>query len=392
MKIKKIFMYFMFASLVLVGCDGCDDDDNPSGPTDPTYTTGTATFGDSTGEDVIYGVEKIAGGFLLTGNTASLNNGSSSDGLVMQVDGAGNTIWESTIDSGENGYDRLYDLEVDSNGNIVTAGFATRSVGGSDMWVAVLSSAGTLANMAFFGQDGINERAYTVGDWNGFDVYMLGGYNSDTDATIQYADRNDLSSRGADVLTETSSWYRGIKTDDDLIIHVGDILVDGQYDGMFTAFATADGVFVDGSPGKVLSTLASRLYGVNNSPSIRSALIACGLADNGSGYIAKMNTSGSLIWETTTTQSATLYDIVEDSMGNIVAVGYSGADAFMVKLDQSGNILASKTFDGGAGSNDRFYGVAISDNDELVMVGFTEDSNGDKNGWMVTTDPDGNLN
>ena len=385
MKIKKIFMYLMLSSLILIGCS--DDDGNTSGPAEPTYTTGTAVFGDSTGEDVIYGIEKIAGGFLLTGNTASLNNGSSSDGLVMQVDAAGTTIWESTIDSGENGYDRLYDIEVDINGNIITAGFATRSVGGTDMWVAVLSSAGTLANMTFFGADGVNERAYTVGDWDLFDVYMLGGYNSDTDATIQYADRNDLSNRGADVLTGTSSWYRGIKTNDNLNILVGDILVDGQYDGIFSLLQ--DGVYV-GSPGTVLSTLASRLYGVNNSPSIRSALIACGLADNGSGYIAKMNTSGSLVWETTTTQAATLYDIFEDSMGNIVAVGYSGADAFMVKLDQSGNILASKTFDG-SGANDRFYGISESDNGEYVMVGFTEDSNGDKNGWMVTTNPEGNL-
>tara|TARA_Y100000748_G_scaffold284200_1_gene265808 strand:+ start:19499 stop:20656 length:1158 start_codon:yes stop_codon:yes gene_type:complete len=385
MKIKKIFMYLMLSSLILIGCS--DDDGNTSGPAEPTYTTGTAVFGDSTGEDVIYGIEKIAGGFLLTGNTASLNNGSSSDGLVMQVDAAGTTIWESTIDSGENGYDRLYDIEVDINGNIITAGFATRSVGGTDMWVAVLSSAGTLANMTFFGADGVNERAYTVGDWDLFDVYMLGGYNSDTDATIQYADRNDLSSRGADVLAGTSSWYRGIKTNDNLNILVGDILVDGQYDGIFSLLQ--DGVYV-GSPGTVLSTLASRLYGVNNSPSIRSALIACGLADNGSGYIAKMNTSGSLVWETTTTQAATLYDIFEDSMGNIVAVGYSGADAFMVKLDQSGNILASKTFDG-SGANDRFYGISESDNGEYVMVGFTEDSNGDKNGWMVTTNPEGNL-
>ena len=236
MKINKILTYLALTSFILIGCS--DDDGGTSGPADPEYTTGTASFGDSTGEDVIYGIEKIAGGFLLTGNTASLNNGSSSDGLVMQVDAAGNTIWESTIDSGENGYDRLYDLEVDSNGNIVTAGFATRSVGGTDMWIAVLSSAGTLSNMAFFGVDGINERAYTVGDWNEFDVYTVGGYNSDTDATIQYSDRNDLSSRGVDSLAGTSSWYRGVKTTDNLVIHVGDILVDGQYDGLFTAFNT----------------------------------------------------------------------------------------------------------------------------------------------------------
>ena len=59
-------------------------------------------------------------------------------------------------------------------------------------------------------------------------------------------------------------------------------------------------------------------------------------------------------------------------------------------VSKSGNILASKTFDG-SGSNDRFYGISTSDANELVMVGYTEDSNGDKNGWMVTTDPDGNL-
>ena len=387
MKIKKIFLYFTFAALLLVGCDGCDDDDNGTGPVDPTYNTGTVSFGDSTGEDVVYGIEKIAGGFLLSGNTASLNNGGSSDGLIMQVDAAGNTIWESTVDSGENGYDRLYDLEVDSNGNIVTAGFATRSVGGTDMWIAVLSSAGTLSNMAFFGTDGVNERAYTVGDWSNLDAYMLAGYNNATDATILYADRTDLSNLGSDTLSETSSWYRAVKTSDNLIIHVGDILVDGQYDGMFTSFSAVTGVFVD-TPGKVISTIASRLYGVNRTPN--NALVICGLADSGNGYIAKTTNSGEIVWETTTTQGATLYDVLEDSMGNVVATGYSGSDAFMVKLDASGNILATQTFDG-SGGNDRFYGIAESENGEFVMVGFTEDSNGDKNGWMVTTDPEGNL-
>ena len=383
-KFKLIF--FLLMPFIINSCD--DDGGDSTGPSEPAYTTGTAIFGDSTGEDVIYGIEKVAGGFLLAGNTESLNNGSSADGLVMQVDAAGNTIWESTIDSGENGYDRLYDIELDSNGNIVVGGFATRGVGGSDMWIAVLSSAGTLSNMTFFGQDGVNERAYTVGDWSGYDVYTLAGYNNNTDATIQYADRNDLSSRGADILPDTSSWYRGVKTNDNYIVFVGDMQVDGQYDGIYTAFNTADGVF-KAPPGTIVSSISSRLYGVNRSSDFN--VLISGLADNGTGYIAKTNQAGGVSWETTTDQAATLYDILEDSMGNVVAVGYSGADAFMVKLDQSGNILASKTFDGGAGSNDRFYGVSISDNDELVMVGYTEDANGDKNGWMVTTDPDGNI-
>jgi hypothetical protein len=384
MKFKKIMIYFTFASLVFVGCDSGSD--TSSGPVDPVYNTGTTIFGDSTGEDVIYGLEKIAGGFLLVGNTASLNNGSSSDGLVMQVDGSGTVIWEATMDGGNNDYDRLYDIEVDSNGVIVVAGFATIAAGDTDMWIATLTSAGTLQNMNLFGDAGARERAYTVGDWSNYDLYMMGGYNSSTTATLQYANRADLSISNTVLLNNTSTWYRGIKTSDNLIVHVGDMLVDGQYDGIFTAIDANDASYVD-TPGKVISTIASRLYGVNKTPS--NGLVICGLADSGNGYIAKATNSGEIVWEVTTTQPAVLMDILEDSMGNVVAAGFSGADAFMVKLDALGNILASKTFDGSGGS-DRFFGIAESDNGEFVMVGNTENSSGDKDGWMVITDPNGN--
>jgi hypothetical protein len=292
------------------------------------------------------------------------------------------------MDSGNNDYDRLYDIEVDSNGNIVVAGFATVAAGDTDMWIATLSSAGTLQNMNFAGDAGVRERAYTVGDWSNYDIYMMGGYNSDTTGRIQYVDRADLAMNSAvELLAENSSWYRGIKTSDNIIIHVGDMLVDGQYDGIFTAFDANDATYI-GTPGKVISTIASRLYGVNRTPS--NGLVICGLADSGNGYIAKATNSGEIVWEVTTTQGATLHDVLEDSMGNVVAAGYSGSDAFMVKLDALGNILATKTFDK-SGGNDRFYGIAESDNGEFIMVGFAENSSGDKDGWMVTTDPNGNL-
>jgi hypothetical protein len=304
----------------------------------------------------------------------------------MQVDGSGTVIWEATMDSGNNDYDRLYDIEVDSNGVIVVAGFATIAAGDTDMWIATLSSAGTLQNMNSFGDAGVRERAYTVGDWSNYDIYMMGGYNSNTTATIQYANRADLSISNTVLLNDTSTWYRGIKTSDNIIVHVGDMLVDGQYDGILTAFDANDAVYI-GTPGKVISTIASRLYGVNRTP--RNGLVICGLADSGNGYIAKATNSGEIVWEVTTTEGATLHDVLEDSMGNVVAAGYSGTDAFMVKLDALGNILATKTFDN-SGGNDRFYGIVESDNGEFVMIGYAENS-GVKNGWMVTTDPSGNI-
>jgi hypothetical protein len=384
MKLIKIMAYFTFASLVLVSCDSGSD--TSSGPVDPVYSTGTTIFGDSTGEDVIYGLEKIAGGFLLVGNTSTINNGSSADGLVMQVDGSGAVIWEATMDSGNNDYDRLYDIEVDSNGDVVVAGFATIAAGDTDMWIATLTSAGTLQNMNLFGEAGGRERAYAVGDWSNYDLYMLGGYNSSSTATIQYANRADLSISNTVLLNNPGSSYRVVKTSDNIIIHVGDMLVDGQYDGVLTAFDANDAVYI-GTPGKVISTIASRLYGVNRTPN--NGLVICGLTDSGNGYIAKTTNSGDVVWEVSTSQAANLQDVLEDSMGNVVAVGWAGTDAFMVKLDALGNILATKTFDGSGGS-DRFYGIAESDNGEFVMVGFTENSSGDKDGWMVITDPEGN--
>jgi len=389
MKIQKWLTSFIFASLVLVACS--DDGDSPSGPADPVYSTGSSTFGDATGNDVIYGIEPIAGGFLLVGNTETLNNGSSSDGLVMQVDLEGNVAWESTVDSGNNDYDRFYDVELAADGNIIAAGFGTVGSSDTDMMLAVMTSGGSLTNISLVGTTS-RERAYSVGDWSSFSAYMMAGYNSETQATVQYIDSGDFSDRGADIIDlETSSVYRGIKTGDNLIVHVGDILVNGQYDGMFTAVNATDGVYLDDSPGKVISSLASRLYGINNTPSNRAAVVICGTSDSGNGYIAKANTSGDLVWETTTSEIAVLWSVMEDSMGNVVAVGWSGTDAIMVKTDSQGQITLTKTFNGTANGTDRFFGVAESENGEYVMVGSTAvSSDGTSSGWMVRTTPEGN--
>ena len=388
MKIQKWLTSFIFASLVLVACS--DDGDSPSGPADPVYSTGSSTFGDATGNDVIYGIEPIAGGFLLVGNTETLNNGSSSDGLVMQVDLEGNVAWESTVDSGNNDYDRFYDVELAADGNIIAAGFGTVGSGDTDMMLAVMTSGGSLTNMSLFGTTS-RERAYTVGDWSDFSVYLMAGYNSDTKATTQYVDSGDFSNRGVDIFdSEASSWYRGVNTGDNVIALVGDALVNGQYDGIFTSANTSTGVFQAG-PGKVLSTVASRLYGINNTPSNRAAVVICGTSDSGNGYIAKANTSGDLVWETTTSEIAILWSVMEDSMGNVVAVGWSGTDAIMVKTDSQGQITLTKTFNGTANGTDRFFGVAESENGEYVMVGSTAvSSDGTTSGWMVRTTPDGN--
>lgn len=380
MKLQKWLTSFIFASIVLVGCS--DDGDGPSGPADPVYSTGSSTFGDATGNDVIYGIEPIAGGFLLVGNTETLNNGSSSDGLVMQVDLEGNVAWESTVDSGNNDYDRFYDVELAADGNILAAGFGTVGSGDTDMMFAVMTSGGTLSNMSLFGTTA-RERAYSVGDWSSSSAYMMAGYNSNTKATIQFIDTGDFSDAGVDILDSAeSSWYRGINTGDNTIALVGDALVDGQYDGIFSTISNE-------KTDKVLSTVASRLYGINNTAN--GDLVICGTADNGSGYIAKANTSGALAWETTTTEIAILWSVMEDSMGNVVAVGWSGTDAIMVKTDSQGQITLTKTFNGTASGTDRFFGVAESESGEYVMVGSTAvTQNGTTSGWMVRTSPDGN--
>lgn len=85
------------------------------------------------------------------------------------------------------------------------------------------------------------------------------------------------------------------------------------------------------------------------------------------GVVAKFSRDGVLKWATDL-GSFNVYDVIEDSSGNVFATGYTssygagGNDAFLAKLNSSGTLQWLRTIGGVSGDSARGVGVDSSDN------------------------------
>ena len=120
-----------------------------------------------------------------------------------------------------------------------------------------------------------------------------------------------------------------------------------------------------------------------------------GFAGNTDAFVAKLNGSGHLVWNTflgSPTGDDWAYGIAVDGNGNARVAGYStegwglspvngyagGEDAFVARLDTNGNRLWH-TFAGGSG-NDRGYGIALDGSGNGYVTGYS----GSGTGWSGT--------
>ena len=122
-------------------------------------------------------------------------------------------------------------------------------------------------------------------------------------------------------------------------------------------------------------------------------------------FVAKLDSSGNLIWNT-----FLFLGLPAEHQGNAVAVDGSGSvyvagdtfglhqDAFAAKLDSSGNLIWN-TFLGGDGANQGFA-VAVDGSGNVYVAGYStaswgspvrDFSGGEADGFAAKLDPDGNL-
>lgn len=113
---------------------------------------------------------------------------------------------------------------------------------------------------------------------------------------------------------------------------------------------------------------------------VRAGVEACDDGDqiNGNGCNTDCVASGTLLWTQNYTSAGNGPDawnaVAVDSVGNVIVTGYEtvmgqGRNIYVRKYDNAGNVLWSQTFNGPANQDDQGNGVAVTANDDIVIIG-----------------------
>ncbi|MDD5544887.1 MAG: SBBP repeat-containing protein, partial [Acidobacteriia bacterium] len=332
---------------------------------DPTLTWNTFLGG--SGTDVASGVALDGTGNVYVAGHSNASWGSpvhpyssGYDVFVAKLNSSGNLIWNTFLGGSGGDYDSA--VAVDGNGNVYVTGQSNASwgspvrayTGGYDAFAAKLDSSGNLIWNTFLGSSGNDVGNAVAVDRSG-NVYVAGqteaswgspvrAYNARLDA---FAAKLDSS---GNLIWNT---FLGSSTDD----YALGVVVDGSGN----VYMTGESLASWGSPLRAFSGFDA--------------------------FVAKLDSSGNLIWNTFLGSSADDGGraVTVDGSGNVYVVGQSFAswglplrlhsseyDAFAAKLDSSGNLIWN-TFLGGSG-NDVGYAMAVDGSGNVYVAGASDAS------------------
>ena len=230
------------------------------------------------------------------------------DALLLKADTAGNIIWKKNF--GGPGAQSLQFIDTTSDGNLIACGYAASPSGDNDLFVTKLDTSGNIL-------------------WQ----KLQGGSQTDYGDAI-------LEVPGGYVASAVTSSFGGGSTDGWLL------RLNGNGDTSWTR--TSGDQFAGGCQGvTILKTGDYILFGEEET-------------FFGSGFnfwMAKYDDTGFLLWKKNFggNGSDAIFSLVEDSLGNLIAAGYSNSfnfgaplDLIVFKTDSSGNIIWKKTY-GGSG-------------------------------------------
>lgn len=286
-------------------------------------------------------------------------------GLTLQAAQAAVT-WSKNFGASNN--NTTYDVITDSNKNVyITGGFtgATLAFGGTtltrigtnDAFVAKLDSSGNVAWAKNFGGAGVTIDGRSVGVDGSGNVYVGGNFSGSNTTTPA------MTLLG-------SSDYFVIKLDSS-----GNIAWSKNF-GPGSTWPLNRSLYVDNSGN---SFLVGSLTANWTTPS----LTKIGASD---GFIIKLDSSGNVVWGKNwggAGGNARSWEVAVDSAGNVYTSGYfntsnlttpaltlagGSLDAYLLKLDSSGNVLWSRAY-GGAGAS-MTPGGLVTDSSNNVYAGF----------------------
>ena len=354
-------------------------------------------------------------------------------GMLLPVPAQTQTLsWKRQL--GTSGYDVSYGVATDSNGNVYISGYTDGSVDGAnqgslDAWVAKYNTSGTLLWKRQLGTSA-NDVSYGVATDSNGDVYISGdtdgsidGSNQGlTDAWVAKYNSSGVLIGKRQLGTSTNDMSRGVATDSKGNFYISGFTAgslgstnQGPWDAWVAKYNSSGtlvwkrqlGTSVDDVSKGVATDGDGNVYisGFTQG-SLAGAFQGGGLEGTYDAWVAKYNSSGTLVWKRQlgTSSTDTSNGVATDSSGNVYISGQSYGslggsnqglgDAWVAKYNSSGTLLWKRQL--GTSSQDASNSVATDSNGNVYMSGFTTDSleganQGSFDAWVAKYNSNGAL-
>jgi hypothetical protein len=389
---------------------------------DPTLTWNTFLGGSGTDNAQFIALDG-SGNVYVTGNSSATwgspiqaFSGGGDDAYVAKLDSSGGLVWSTFL--GGSGSDLGHWIAVDSSGNVYVSGDSSATWGspvrayssGTDAFAAKLTSSGGLVWNTFLGGSGY-DTSWGIGVDGSGNVYVSG----DTDATWgtplrAYSSGTDiyaakLSSSSGNLTWNTFLGGSGTDVNNGIAVDsAGNAYVGGYSEASWGSPVRA---YTSGQDISVIKLSSTGSITWNTFLGGSGTDAGLGIAVDGSGNVyvtgnstatwgspiqainsgtdaaaAKLNSSGSLLWNTFLGGSGTDNGrrITVDGSGNVFVAGSStatwgspaqpysgGTDGFAAELDSSGNRIWN-TFIGGSGT-DVTNAIAVDSGGNVYVAG-----------------------
>ncbi len=375
-------------------------------------------------------------------STFNLTSAGNNDVFISKLDASGNFVWARQF--GGTGFDECFSVSVDATGNVYAVGrfegtadfdpgagvFNLISNGASDIFISKLDASGNFIWAKQFGGTNIDDAFGIALDASG-NVYATGRFQQTVDFNPDLGTFNLTSAGNFDVfITKLDAsgnflWAKqlgGIDSDEGYSITLndsGDLFTTGIFQGtadfdpglgvfnltsggsndVFISKLDASGNFVWAKRMGGAGNDIARSIAVDNSSNVHITGSFTGTADFDPGigtfnlissgsfdaFITKLDASGNFLWANKIGGTAEIqgFSIALDPSGNVYAIGdfrgsagggtfgYSSiglSDIYIAKLDVTGNYAWIQRI--GGGSDDKGYAIAVDANWSIYTTGY----------------------
>jgi hypothetical protein len=323
----------------------------PSDPSDyPVYASQWAkSYGGSDFENALSIQQTSDGGYIVAGSTDSFGAGNG-DAWVLKLDETGDVLWQKTY--GGTNHDYTQSIQQTSDGGYIVAGSTySFGAGNGDIWVLKLDETGNV----------LWQKTY-------------GGTNQDYTQSIQQTSDGGYIAAGVTYSFgsgDRDTWV--LKLDD-----TGDVQWQKTYGG--TNFDLANSIQQTSDGGYIV---AGSTYS---------------FGADGDAWVLKLDDTGDVQWQKTYggANSDVANSIQQTSDGGYIVAGstYSfgagNGDIWVLKLDETGNVLWQKTY--GGANYDMAKSIQQTLDGGYIAAGYTESFGaGYDDAWVLKLDETGNV-